>query len=170
MAAPVKYTCSDINDAQSVLRRADGDLDYIAQCLGCEEVDADDALRYVRSVRSDINDVCRNHLETLRDANDKLRDWGTENEEALEALREEHADLVRDHEALTQKAEDEESRADSLQEELDSLQKVLWAHALPPELAAALRQAAFGPPGEQLELLPSPPPEANSAVVLDPAA
>ncbi len=108
--------------------------------------------------------------ETLRDANDKLRDWGTENEEALETLREEHADLVREHEALTQKAEDEESRADSLQEELDSLQKVLWAHALPSELAAALRQAGFGPPGEQLELLPSPPPEANSAVVLDPAA
>lgn len=163
MSAPVRYTCSDINAAQKTLRGASTDLDQVDQLLGDEEIDVSQARSYLRSARRDIEGVCRNDLETLRDANDKLRDWGTENEEALETLREEHADLVREHEAAATRAEE----ADGFEEQLDELLALLWEHELPPALAGALRIAGYGPAGEQLTLVLPPsagPAHPNAAV------
>ena len=158
MGAPVRYTCSDINDAQKNLRGASADLDQIDQLLDDEEIDVSQVRDYLRSARRDIESVCRNDLETLRDANDKLREWGTENEEALETLREEHAELVREHEEVEARAEE----AGVLEEQLADLVALLWSHDLPPALAAALRAAGHGPAGEQLALL-LPPPSTGSA-------
>lgn len=168
MAAPVKYTCSEINAAQAQLRSADSDLDQVAQLLEDDEIDADDAKKYVRYARREIVSVCNQDLETLRDANQSLREWGEELEEELDQLKSDHADLVREHEELTEDAEGAQEREEDLEQQLADLRKLLWAHQpLPPELEAALRAAGHGPLGEQLTLLLPPstgPAHPNAAI------
>lgn len=78
MAAPVKYTCPDIDAAQKSLKQMVRDAEYAIKRYEMDQ-SAQDTLSECINEMSNTIDV----LEDLRRSNDALREWGNEMEKEL---------------------------------------------------------------------------------------
>lgn len=94
MSAPVKFTCPNINQVISDITEIYDGLDFT------EEATVEDLQEVIKEASTklytftDKIQICYNPLEDLRSDNEKLRDWGSEQEEQVEELEKERDKLI----------------------------------------------------------------------------
>lgn len=119
--APVKNTCPDIDSIIKTVEAIIGQMEYHQK-----KSEDDDLQDDLRSWCGDLSDLThkRGELETLRESNAKLRDWGHEmasDAESLEEQLEEKQRIIDDLEGQLRYSRDE---ADELREQVEELNKI----------------------------------------------
>lgn len=103
MAAPVKYTCNDIDALKGDIEKAQENLKHVFKYMddlehdltNTNRVSKDDILSHIADMRYYIEDIetmlhfAPSALEDLRSANSALRDWGEEMENKVKELEDE---------------------------------------------------------------------------------
>jgi chromosome segregation ATPase len=120
---PVKNTCPDIDRLKDTLR---GIITAMASCT--ENNTSEHLISLIESWSSELDDIgvgSRCELETLRESNAALREWGQEMYDEAETLEKEKDKLEEEKDKLQEEITSLEDEASSLEDLIEELKQKL---------------------------------------------